>query len=135
MDIGNDSGRQPDNGRAQLAAEAVEIARQVAVVLDQNPPGGKGPYPLADVLRQLAEQHAALRTAVLAYPLSLAVDADGRPDKLGAELAGLMGYLQHVLVLYHGLADVPDQMRAQANRDLSATHLRARRFRDRVPRR
>ncbi|HZA16776.1 MAG TPA: hypothetical protein VE645_07750 [Pseudonocardiaceae bacterium] len=79
----------------------------------------------------LAEHHAALQRAVQAYPLALAVDTDDRPDKLGSELAGLMGYVQYVLVLYHNLADVPDHMRAQAHRDLSATHLRARHVRDR----
>ncbi|MQA86810.1 MAG: hypothetical protein GEV03_19810 [Streptosporangiales bacterium] len=88
-----------------------------------------------DPRARLAEHHATLQGAVQAYPLALAVDTDGRPDRLGSELAGLMGYLQHVLVLYHNLADIPDHMRAQANRDLSATHLRARRVRDRGGRR
>lgn len=119
-----------DNARAQLVAAVADAARQIAAVLDQNPVRGTGPYPLAEVHRQLTEHHAALQRAVQAYPRALAVDTDGRPDKLGSELAGLMGYVQHVLVLYHNLADVPDHMRVQAHRDLSATHLRARHVRD-----
>jgi len=67
------------------------------------------PYPLAEVSRQLAGHHGALQRAVEAYPLAMAIDADGRPDKLGAELAELVSF-----------------------RELSATHLRARRLRDRA---
>ncbi len=124
-----------DNARAHLAAAVAGAARQIAAVLDQNPIRGNGPYPMTEVHRQLAEHHAVLQRAVQAYPLALAVGTDGRPDKLGAELAGLMSYLQHLLVLYHNLTDVPDHMRAQAHRDLSATHLRARHVRDRGHRR
>jgi hypothetical protein len=124
-----------DNARAQLAAAVADAASRIAAVLDQNPVRGKDPYPLTEVHRQLAEHHAALQCAVRAYPLALAVNTDGRPDKLGSELAGLMSYVQHVLVLYHNLADVPDHMRAQTHRDLSAIHLRARRVRDRGHRR
>lgn len=124
-----------DSPRTQLVAAVADTARQIATVLDQNPIRGKAPYPLAEVHRHLAEQHAALQRAVQAHPLVLAVDTNGRPDKLGSELAGLMGYVQHVLVLYHNLADIPDQMRAQAHRDLSAIHLQARRVRDRGYRR
>jgi hypothetical protein len=79
-----------DSPRTQLVAAVADTARQIAAVLDQNPIRGRAPYPLAEVHRQLAEQHAALQRAVQAHPLALAVDTNGRPDKLGSELAGLM---------------------------------------------
>nr|BFF04886.1 hypothetical protein GCM10020241_65610 [Streptoalloteichus tenebrarius] len=89
---------------------------------------------MSEVREELAEHHASLHQAVRECPVALAVDAHGRPDRLGADVAGLLGYVQHVLVLYHNLDDLPDHMRAQANRDLAATHLRARRLRDRARR-
>ena len=55
-----------------------------------------------------------------AYPLALAVDEAGRPDALGPNLAGLIAYVQHTLVLYHNLPDLPDRLRVQAHRNLSA---------------
>ncbi|MGH3981161.1 MAG: hypothetical protein ACRDST_00375 [Pseudonocardiaceae bacterium] len=105
--------REHNLANIDVDVAVADAGSQIAAVLDQNPLRGTGPYP-AEVHRQLAEDHAALQRAVQAYPLALAMDTAGRPDKLGAELAGLMGYVQHVLVLYHNLADVPDHMRAQA---------------------
>ena len=115
--------------RAQLVTAAAATASRIAAVLDQNPVRGAGPFPIGEVHRALAEQQAELQRAVRDHPQPLSVDGGGRPDKLGSELAALMGYLQHVLVFYHGLDDLPGHMRTQAHRDLSATHQRARKVR------
>ena len=109
-------------------------AREIAALLDRHPVL-PGPFPLPEVLRELAAQQAVLQRAVEAYPLALAVDEAGRPDALGPNLAGLIAYVQHTLVLYHNLPDLPDRLRVQAHRNLSAVHLWARRVRDRAPRR
>ena len=123
----------PD-ARAELGAAVAVAAGRIADVLDRHPVL-PGPYPLTGVLRELAAQQAALQGALEAYPLALAMDEDGRPDPLGPDLAGLMGQVLYVLVLYRNLEDIPDRLRVQAHRNLSAAHLRARHVRDRGPRR
>jgi hypothetical protein len=115
-------------------AAVAGAASRIAEVLDRHPVL-PGPYPLTEVLRELAAQQAALQDALEAYPLALAVGEDGRPDPLGPELAALMGQVLYVLVLFHNLEDIPDRLRVQAHRNLSAAHLRARHVRDRRTRR
>ncbi|GIG93393.1 hypothetical protein Pen02_83290 [Plantactinospora endophytica] len=92
------------------------------------------PFPIAELLAPLATQHRALQEAVDGYAGPLALDATGRPDPLGGELAGLMSWLQLIGVLYRGLDDIPDPMRVQAGRTFSTAHLAARRVRDRTRR-
>jgi hypothetical protein len=130
-ETGGETGRDE---RARLDAAVAGAAREIAALLDQHPVR-PGPFPLPEVLRELAAQQAVLQRAVEAYPLALAVDEAGRPDPLGPNLAGLIAYVQHTLVLYHNLPDLPDRLRVQAHRNLSAVHLWARRVRDRGPRR
>jgi hypothetical protein len=117
-----------------FGAAVAGAASRIAEVLDRHPVL-PGPYPLPEVLRELAAQQAALQDALEAYPLALAVGEDGRPDPLGPDLASLMGQVLYVLVLFHNLEDIPDRLRVQAHRNLSAAHLRARHVRDRGPRR
>ncbi|WP_329791972.1 hypothetical protein V1227_08550 [Lentzea sp. DG1S-22] len=116
--------------RTQLVKVITEAAAEVAAVLDRHPVSGTGSYPLAEVVTSLAKQHDVLREAVEQHPHPLSADVAGKPDRLGVDLAALMGYLEHIRVLYHRLDDLPSHLRAQAHRDLSATHLRARKLRD-----
>lgn len=124
----------PDSGGAEFATAVADAAGRIADILDRHPVRG-GPYPIADVCQALAEQHDQLRQLVQRHPAPLAVDRTGRPDKLGAELASLLGFVQRVVVLYHRLDDLPERLRVQANRDLSATHQLARKVRDQGRRR
>ena len=117
--------------RSHFIAAATQAAEQVASILGAHPLRAQRPYEIGSVLSSLIERHDALQRAVAQLPMPIAVDADGRPDQFGAELAELMSYLQLLRVLYHGLDDIPDHMRVAANRYLSATHLTARRVRDR----
>ncbi|WP_199439795.1 hypothetical protein [Umezawaea beigongshangensis] len=120
--------------RRRFAAAVADAAGAVAAVLGANPLRGSGPYPIAEVLPVLVEQHESLRAAVDGWPGPLAVDAAGREDPLVVELAGLMSCLQLLRVLHHGLDGVPAPLRVTASRHLATTHLVARRVRDRARR-
>ena len=61
----------------------------------------------------------------------MVLDARGKVDAFGVDVAGLMSFLQLVEVLYRGLEVVPAGMGVAAGRNLSATHLIARKVRDR----
>jgi hypothetical protein len=115
---------------AEFVGAVGEAAGRVADVLGDAPLVPGEAYPLPVVLRRLTEEHDALLRLVEAYTLAVGLTEDGRADRLGTELAGLMSYLQLIRTLYHGLGDIPDSMRTNANRNLSATHLTARRVRD-----
>jgi hypothetical protein len=107
-----------------------EAAGRVAAVLGDAPLVPGEAYPLAFVVRRLTEEHDVLLRLVDAYPDAVGRTEDGRADRLGAELAVLMSYLQLVRTLYHWLDDVPDALLTNAGRNLSATHLTARKVRD-----
>ena len=102
-------------------------ASAVAEALDAHRPRGGEPYPSGAVLPVVAEQHEVLLVAVAGC-------AEPLPDPLGAELAGLMSYLQLLRVRYHRLAEVPAKQAIFAGRAVTATHVEARRVRDRAKR-
>ncbi|AOS64663.1 hypothetical protein [Actinoalloteichus hymeniacidonis] len=116
--------------RTRFTTASVAAAGRIAEILDRHPVLGGQAYPLPSVLHQLAEHHSTLQRVVADYPLPLAVAANGGPDRLCDELAALMGFLQRLLVLYRNLDDIPDRLRTQLGRDLSATHQLARKVRD-----
>lgn len=113
----------------EFAAAVSEAAGRIADVLDRHPVLS-GPYPIAEVRRELAAEHGRLARLVERYPEPIALDGSGRPDRHSAELASLMGFVQRDIVLYHRLDDLPDRLRVPAGRDLSATHQLARKVRD-----
>jgi hypothetical protein len=77
------------------------------------------------------EALADLREAVRSLGGPVVLDEKGRVDQFGVDVAGLMSFLQLVEVLYQGLESVPPTMAVAAGRNLSATHLIARKVRDR----
>ncbi len=124
----------PDDPRRTLAAAAAISAEAIVTVLAAHQIRGSDPFSVRDLLPVLNEQHGRLRAAVGEFPGPLAVDAAGRPDPLAQDLVGLMSHLEMVTVLFHGLDEIPDSLRVSAGRSLSATHLIARRVRDRASR-
>jgi hypothetical protein len=123
-----------DTDRRRFAAAVADAAEAVATVLGAHQVRGTEPYPISVVLPVLIEQHRVLQEAVDACAGPLAVDAAGKQDPLIGDLAGFMSYLQLLRVLYHGLEDIPDSLRVDASRNLSAAHLAARRLRDKARR-
>lgn len=67
------------------------------------------------------------------YPLAVAVDTAGRPDKLGQERARLAAAASHVLVFYHGLDRIPERFSGQAQTDLYAVQRAAEGGHRRLP--
>jgi len=108
-------------------AAVAAAASAVADVLDGHRPRGGGAYPIGAVLPVLVEQHDVLRAAVDAVPEPL-------PEPLAAELAGLMSYLQLLRVRYHRLTTIAPEHAVFATRAITATHVEARRVRDRAKR-
>jgi hypothetical protein len=98
-----------------------ESARRVAALLDAHPVRGSGAYPLAEVVRGLEAELVAMREAVAATSGPLGEKAE--------QVALLMMCMQHFVVLFHGVNDLPDAMRAQARRELATAHQTARRLR------
>ncbi|GAA3782948.1 hypothetical protein GCM10022225_84040 [Plantactinospora mayteni] len=126
--------RVPDDDRRRFAVAVADAAGAVVELLGAAQPRTGVPFPIAELLPPLTVRHRALQEAVDGYPGPLAVDATGRTDPLGQELAGLMSWLQLLRVLYRGLDDIPEPMRITAGRSFSAAHLAARRVRDRARR-
>lgn len=122
------------SSRVRFAATVADAAHAVAAALGTHQLQGGERYPISELLALLARQHQTLQRAVDAYPGPLAVDAAGQPDPLVKDLAGLMSSLQLLRVLYHGLDDLPASLRTNASKNLSATHLAARRVRDKARR-
>jgi hypothetical protein len=102
-------------------AEIAESARRVAALLDAHPVRGSGAYPIAEVVRGLEAELVELRAAVAA--------TSGPIGATAPQLALLMMCLQHFVVLFHGVEELPDSMRAQARRELATAHQTARRLR------
>jgi hypothetical protein len=92
-----------------LAVQATRIAEFEPRALIREP-------GLLHVLEQLAECQTGLRNALGKWPLAVAVDTDGRRDRLGPALAELMATLEWVLVFYRNLDRVPEPMRGDAHR-------------------
>jgi hypothetical protein len=115
---------------AQFVQAVGEAAGRVADVLGDAPLVLGEAYPVAVVVERLTAEHDALLRLVDAYSEAVGVTEEGHADRLGAELAGLMSYLQLIRTLYHELDDVPESLRTNANRNLSAAHLMARKVRD-----
>ena len=98
-----------------------ESARRVAELLDAHPVRGSGAYPLAEVVQGLEAELDALREAVAGISGPLGERAE--------PVALLMMCMQHFVVLFHGVEELPDSMRAQARRELATAHQTARRLR------
>ncbi|WP_273942833.1 hypothetical protein [Kutzneria chonburiensis] len=96
-------------------------ARRVAVLLDGHPVRGSGGYPLGEVVRGLERELDVLREAVAGSAGPLGEKAE--------PVALLMMCMQHFVVLFHGVEELPDSMRAQARRELATAHQTARRLR------
>ncbi len=124
----------PDDPRRALAGAAAASADAVATALAAHQLRGSEPFSVTGLLPVLDEHHRRLGEAVHGFPGPLAVDAAGRPDPLAEDLVGLLSHLQMVVALFHGLDEIPDSLRVSASRSLSATHLIARRVRDRAVR-
>ncbi|GAA0247635.1 hypothetical protein GCM10010492_54180 [Saccharothrix mutabilis subsp. mutabilis] len=122
----------PDTARRRLAAAVVQAAEAVSDKLSEHPVRGTEPYPIGAVLPTLAEQHRALLAAVAAVDEPLAVDARGKQDPFTGDLAAFMSYLQLLVVLYHGLTEIPKPMQVNASRNISAVRLAAGKVRDRA---
>ncbi|QUQ63413.1 hypothetical protein [Kutzneria sp. CA-103260] len=98
-----------------------ESAGRIATLLAAHPVRGTGPYPIGDIVRALDAELAVLRATVAATP--------GPLGTIAPQLALLMMCLQHVVVLCHGFEDLPDDLRAQARRELTTAHQTARKLR------
>jgi hypothetical protein len=112
-------GHSINQARTTLGAAVTSAADQVAALIDEHSVVRPGePGRLLSLTRKLGAHQSELRAAVNAYPLALAMDTNGRPDKAGEALARLMATLEHVLVFYRNLENVPEHLRGQAHRDL-----------------
>jgi hypothetical protein len=98
-----------------------ESCARVARMLEAKPIRGSGSYCIGDVVRGFESELAVLREAVAEVP--------GPLGPIAPQLALLMMCMQHVVVLFHGIEELPDDMRAQARRELSTAHQTARRLR------
>jgi hypothetical protein len=98
-----------------------ESAGRVAALLEAHPVRGSGTYPLGEVVRGLEVELGALREAV--------AEVSGPLGETAAQVALLMMCMQHFVVLFHGVEELPDSMRAQARRELATAHQTARRLR------
>jgi len=114
----------------EFRSEVARIGGELGQTLSANPLRAGQRYPLQAVLPVVGACHDRLQALVAAHAGPVAASPDGTADAFGAELAGLMSHLQGVRVLYHGLDDIPEGMRAAAGRSLSALHLAARRVLD-----
>jgi hypothetical protein len=119
---------------ADFLETVAESAGRVADVFQALPFRADRPYDPRPVATAAAEELAVLRAAVASLDRPLVVDTPTRAEPLGVDVAGLMSFLQLVAVLYHGLETVPPVLAVSAGRNLSATHLIARRVRDRARR-
>jgi hypothetical protein len=98
-----------------------ESARRVAALLDAHPVRGSGAYALGEVVRGLEVELGVMREAVAGVAGPLGEQA--------GQVALLMMCMQHFVVLFHGMDELPDSMRAQARRELATAHQTARRLR------
>lgn len=114
-----------------FVAVATGAAGRVADVMAALPFQAGGGYDPRPVVSAAGASLAELREAARGLDGPMVLDAAGRPDPFGVDVAGLMSFLQLVEVLYHGLAAVPKSMEVAAGRNLSATFLIARKVRDR----
>lgn len=115
----------------EFVAAATRGAGSVADALAQWPFQAGAAYDPRPVATAAGEALAALREAVGGLAGPVVLDAKGRVDQFGVDVAGLMSFLQLVEVLYQGLEAVPASMTVAAGRNLSATHLIARKVRER----
>jgi hypothetical protein len=122
---------QNANSRDQLAGAVAAAASAVADVLGTHQLRPGVPYPIAEVLPVLIEQHRNLQELTDAWSGPLAVDENGKPDPLAGELAGFISYLQLFRVLYRGLDEIPDALRVTAGRNLATLYQAARKLRTR----
>jgi hypothetical protein len=111
-----------------------DAAGRVAETFQALPFRADRPYDPRPVAAVAAAELAVLGDLVAALDRPLVVDTPAKAEPLGVDLAGLMSFLQLVAVLYHGLDSVPPVLAVSAGRNLSATHLIARRVRDRARR-
>ena len=110
---------------------ATRAAALVADALAAAPfRAGEG-YDPRPVVAVTEEALGMLRRAVRAREAPVVLDAQGKVDAFGVDVAGLMSFLQLVEVLYRGLEVVPATMGVAAGRNLAATHAIARKVRDR----
>lgn len=116
----------------EFLTTVAESAGRVADTFQSLPFRADRPYDPRPVATVAAEELAVLCGVVAALDRPLVVDSPTKAEPLGVDLAGLMSFLQLVAVLYHGLETVPPVLTVSAGRNLSATHLIARRVRDRA---
>lgn len=113
-------GRQVTQARTVLTTAAGEIAARISALIKTNPVFGTDPFLLSAVRAELVDHQAELATALSAYPLAIGVDAEGRLDRFGRQLADLMGALSRTVVLYQGLKTLPAALESAAHREFEA---------------
>ncbi|MDT7784834.1 MAG: hypothetical protein QOF58_3253 [Pseudonocardiales bacterium] len=116
----NRYGADDAEARHQFVEAITGVARAIVTTLQEHPTRAPGPYPLVKVRQMLGVHSDAVREALHRYPLAIAVDTQGRPEKLGEELAKLTSALSWVLTFYYGLPSVPQRFEGRFATDMLA---------------